>query len=124
MAIEKYYVQDVAKCNSLKEKTIVYNKFRLLNGVAKKGGVLQNVMLCGGMRGKKIRPFLQRPDFILHAVYRLWFCESLSSTNGGLITPWNKRTDFVSVFRLLQFGFQHDFPPIPKPQKRCLYALC
>ncbi|MGD2151199.1 MAG: hypothetical protein PVJ20_09675 [Desulfobacterales bacterium] len=57
MAIEKYYVQDVAKCNSLKEKTITYNKFRSLNGVAKKNGVLQNVMLCRRMRGKKIRPF-------------------------------------------------------------------
>ena len=54
----------------------------LLYGVAKKNGVLQNVMLCGRMRGKKNPAFLQRPDFSLHAVYRLWFSEFLSSTNG------------------------------------------
>lgn len=83
MTIVKNYAQDVAKCNSFKEKTIVHNKFRSLNGVAKKNGVLQNVMLCGRIRGKKENPaFLQRPDFGLHAVYRLWFYELLSSTNG------------------------------------------
>lgn len=82
MTIVKNYAQDVAKCNSFKEKTIVYNKFRSLNGVAKKNGVLQNVMLCERIRGKKENPaFLQRPDFGLHAVYRLWFYELLSSTN-------------------------------------------
>jgi hypothetical protein len=73
---------DVAKCNRFKAKIIFYNSFRLLYGVAKKNRVLQNVMLCGRMRDKKNPAFLQRPDFGLHAVYRLLFPELLSSTNG------------------------------------------
>jgi hypothetical protein len=55
--IEKKCVQAVAKCNSIKEKTNAYNKFNSLNGVAKKNGVLQIVILCRRVRGKKIRPF-------------------------------------------------------------------
>ncbi len=38
-------------------------------------------MLCGRM-SEKNPAFLQRPDFGLYAVYRLWFYELLLSTNG------------------------------------------
>ena len=48
MAIDKNYVRGVAKCNSLKRIIFYYNYFSLLYGVAKKNGVLQNVMLCKG----------------------------------------------------------------------------
>jgi hypothetical protein len=57
MAVKKIICDALQNAMPFKRKTIVYNKFRSLSGVAKKNMVLQNVMPCGRMGGKKIRPF-------------------------------------------------------------------